>query len=162
MLRRAIVPSLNVAARAARAGASAPHMARTLNSTFPRFMSIKYAKSHEWARLDGDIATVGISDHAQKELGDIVYVDLPEAGDSMAAGKTIAAVESVKAAADVYSPVTGEIVEANAALGDDPSLINQGATTDGWIAKVKISDPKELDGMMDQAAYDKFCEEAAH
>merc|ERR1719183_1405665 len=162
MLRRAIVPSLNVAARAARAGASAPHMARTLNSTFPRFMSIKYAKSHEWARLDGDIATVGISDHAQKELGDIVYVDLPEAGDKMTAGGTIAAVESVKAAADVYSPVTGEIVESNEALSDDPSLINQSSTDKGWIAKVKVSNPSELDGMMDQAAYDQFCKDSAH
>merc|ERR1719183_802913 len=144
MLKRS-VPVFASAVRSAGARtvsrAVAPCAARCFSTTFPR-AAIKYAKSHEWAKLEGDIATIGISDHAQQELGDIVYVDLPEAGDAMAARKTIAAVESVKAAADVYSPVTGEIVEANAALGDDPSLINQGATTDGWIAKVKISDPK--------------------
>jgi len=89
-----------------------------------------------------------------------VYVDLPEAGDAMAAGKTIAAVESVKAAADVYSPVTGEVIESNDALGDEPALINSSATDKGWIAKVKVTNPAELDGMMDQAAYDKFCQEA--
>merc|ERR1719183_233308 len=164
MLKRS-VPVFASAVRSAGARtvsrAVAPCAARCFSTTYPR-AAIKYAKSHEWAKLEGDIATIGISDHAQQELGDIVYVDLPEAGDAMTAGKTIAAVESVKAAADVYSPVTGEVIESNDALGDEPALINSSATDKGWIAKVKVTNPAELEAMMDQAAYDKFCEEAAH
>ena len=122
-------------------------------------MSLKYSKDHEWIKMDGDIGTVGISDHAQGQLGDVVYVDLPDVGTTLAQDDTFGAVESVKAASDIYSPVSGEVVEINEALNDDPSNVNSAAETDGWMVKIKLSDPGELDGLMDAAAYAKFAEE---
>jgi len=119
---------------------------------------IRYAESHEWVSLDGEIAIVGITDYAQHALGDIVYVDMPEVGDEVTAGEEFGAVESVKAASDLYSPVSGEVVEINEALEDEPGLINQDAFAN-WIMKVKISDPSEIDALLDAEAYAKICEE---
>ena len=119
---------------------------------------IRYADSHEWVRLEGDIATVGITDYAQHALGDIVYVDMPEVGDEVTKGEDFGAVESVKAASDLLSPVSGEVVEINEALEDDPGLVNQDAFGN-WIMKVKVSDPSEIDTLLDAAAYAKICEE---
>eukprot|EP00195_Chlamydomonas_chlamydogama_P016037 CAMPEP_0202889892 /NCGR_PEP_ID=MMETSP1392-20130828/436_1 /ASSEMBLY_ACC=CAM_ASM_000868 /TAXON_ID=225041 /ORGANISM="Chlamydomonas chlamydogama, Strain SAG 11-48b" /LENGTH=163 /DNA_ID=CAMNT_0049573329 /DNA_START=53 /DNA_END=544 /DNA_ORIENTATION=+ len=119
---------------------------------------LKYAKSHEWAKVDGDVATVGISDHAQSELGDVVYVELPEVGKEVKAGETFGAVESVKAASDVYSPVSGEVVEINQALVDKPAQVNSAPYGDGWFIKVKLSNKGELSGLMDSAAYKKSIE----
>ena len=117
----------------------------------------KYADSHEWVKLDGDIATIGISDYAQHALGNIVYVDMPEVGDEVSQGEDFGAVESVKAASDLISPVSGEVVEVNEELVDKPELINEDAYSN-WIIKVKISDPAELDNLMDAEAYKKLCE----
>lgn len=136
--------------------------ARSFSTTPSLFQSVKYAKSHEWALNKGGIATVGISDHAQSALGDLVFVELPEVGEKVSAGKTVAAVESVKAAADVYSPVSGEVVEVNSKLADTPDLINKSPMQDGWIVKVKISDANELNNLLDEAAYAKHCEESDH
>jgi glycine cleavage system H protein len=116
-------------------------------------MSLYFTKEHEWVRVEGDVATVGISDHAQEALGDIVFAEVPEAGRTVAKGDDAAVVESVKAASDVYAPVGGEVVEGNGALADDPSLINRDPEGDGWFFKLKLSDPSELDGLMDEAAY---------
>ena len=120
--------------------------------------NLRYAESHEWVSLDGDIATVGITDYAQHALGDIVYVDMPEVGDEVTAGEEFGAVESVKAASDLYSPVSGEVVEINEALEDEPGLINQDAFGN-WIMKVKVSDASELDALLDAEAYKNICEE---
>ena len=117
----------------------------------------KYADSHEWVKLDGDIATIGISDYAQHALGNIVYVDMPEVDDEVSQGEDFGAVESVKAASDLISPVSGEVVEVNEELVDKPELINEDAFNN-WIIKVKISDPSELDKLMDAEAYKKLCE----
>ena len=119
---------------------------------------LRYADSHEWVKLEGDIATIGITDYAQHALGSIGYVDMPEVGDEVTAGEDFGAVESVKAASDLISPVTGEVVEINEALEDSPELINQDAF-ENWIMKVKINDPAELDALMDAEAYAKICEE---
>lgn len=119
---------------------------------------IRYAESHEWVSLDGDIATVGITDYAQHALGDIVYVDMPEVGDEVTAGEEFGAVESVKAASDLYSPVSGEVVEINSELEDEPGLINQDAFAN-WIMKVKVSDLAEIDALLDAEAYAKICED---
>ena len=116
-------------------------------------MSLFFTKEHEWIRVDGEVATVGISDHAQQALGDIVFAEVPEAGRSLAKGQEAAVVESVKAASDVYAPVGGEVVEGNAAIADDPALINRDPEGDGWFFKLKLSDASELDGLMDEAAY---------
>jgi len=116
-------------------------------------MSLYFTKEHEWIRVDGDVATVGISNHAQEALGDIVFAEVPEAGKSLAKGDDAAVVESVKAASDVYAPVAGQVVEGNAALADDPSLINRDPEGEGWFFKLKLSDRAELDGLMDEAAY---------
>ena len=116
-------------------------------------MSLYFTKEHEWVRIDGDVATVGISDHAQEALGDIVFAEVPDAGKSLAKGDDAAVVESVKAASDVYSPVGGEVIEGNSAIADDPSLINRDPEGEGWFFKLKLSDPSELDGLMDEAAY---------
>jgi len=116
-------------------------------------MSLYFTKDHEWVRVDGDTATVGISNHAQEALGDIVFAEVPEAGKSLSKGDDAAVVESVKAASDVYAPVGGEVVEGNAALADDPSLINRDPEGEGWFFKLKLSDSAELDGLMDEAAY---------
>lgn len=119
---------------------------------------LRYAESHEWVKVDGDIATVGISDYAQHALGNIVYVDMPEVGDDVSQGEDFGAVESVKAASDLLSPVSGEVVEINEALEDEPELLNQDAYAN-WIMKVKMSDPSEIDNLLDGAAYAKLCEE---
>lgn len=119
---------------------------------------LRYAESHEWVSVDGDIATVGITDYAQHALGNIVYVDMPEVGDEVEQGEDFGAVESVKAASDLISPVSGEVVEINEALEDQPELINQDAFGT-WIMKVRISDAAELDNLLDAAAYAKVCEE---
>ena len=116
-------------------------------------MSLYFTKDHEWIRVDGDTATVGISDHAQQALGDIVFAELPEAGRQLTKGQDAAVVESVKAASDVYAPVSGEVTEGNSAIADDSSVINRDAEGDGWFFKLKLVDPAELDGLMDEAAY---------
>lgn len=120
--------------------------------------SVKYQESHEWARIDGDVVTVGISDYAQDELGDVVFVELPNVGDTLEAGKPFGVVESVKAASDLYMPVSGEIVEVNEALQDKPETINDAPFGDGWIMKLKASDPGQMDGLMDADAYKSFTE----
>ena len=116
-------------------------------------MSLYFTKEHEWVRVDGDVATVGISNHAQEALGDIVFAEAPEAGRTLAKGQEAAVVESVKAASDVYSPVGGEVIEGNSAIADDPSLINRDPEGEGWFFKLTLSDPEELSGLMDEAAY---------
>ncbi len=121
-----------------------------------------YSNTHEYAVVDGDIALIGISDFAQKALGNVVYVDMPEVGDEVEAGEDFGAVESVKAASDLISPVTGEVVEINEKLEDNPRLVNEDCMAN-WIIKVKISEPSELDALMDEEAYKAFCEnEGAH
>ena len=117
------------------------------------------AQDHEWITIEGDVGTIGITNHAQEQLGDVVYVDLPDVGDSVEKDETMGAVESVKAASDIYCPVSGEVVEVNDALNDEPALVNSAAESDGWMAKVKLSDASELDSLMDADAYAKFCEE---
>ncbi len=117
---------------------------------------IRYTKDHEWISVDGDIGTVGISDYAQSQLGDVVYVEVPEPGKTVAAGDELAVVESVKAASEVFAPVSGTVTEGNAALADDPALVNRAAQSDGWFARLKLANPAELDGLMDQAAYDAY------
>ena len=116
----------------------------------------RYTKEHEWVRVDGDTATVGISDYAQEQLGDIVFVDLPEPGAGLEKGTEAAVVESVKAASEVYAPIGGEVTEANAALADDPAKVNGDAEGEGWIFKLTVSDPSQLDGLMDSAAYEDY------
>ena len=117
---------------------------------------MRFTKDHEWVRLDGDVATVGITKHAAEALGDVVFVETPDAGKSVSKGDSFAVVESVKAASDVYAPVSGEVVEANDALSTAPETVNSAAEADGWFAKIKVSDATELDALMDQAAYDAF------
>ena len=117
---------------------------------------LKYTKDHEWVRLEGEVAIVGVSDHAQEQLGDVVYVDLPGVGESVSKGAEAAVVESVKAASEVYAPVSGEIVEVNETLGDDPAQVNRDAEGSGWFVKIRMSDPGELDGLMDAVEYGEF------
>jgi glycine cleavage system H protein len=121
-------------------------------------MTVYYTEQHEWVRVDGDSATVGITDFAQGQLGDIVYVELPEAGRKVTKGGEAATVESVKAASDVYSPVSGEVAESNQALSDDPALANSDPEGKGWFFRLTLSDPGELDGLMDAGAYKTFCD----
>lgn len=118
---------------------------------------LKYSESHEWVSIDGDLATVGISDHAQDMLGDVVFVELPEVGAEVSAKQEVAVVESVKAASDIYSPVSGEIIEVNQQLLEAPDLINSSPEESGWLFKLKISDPSELDVLLDSAAYAEHC-----
>ena len=117
---------------------------------------LKYSKDHEWVRVEGDVGTVGISDYAQEQLGDVVYVELPEVGTTVAQNEEAAVVESVKAASEVYAPVSGEVVEVNQALEDDPALVNGDATGEGWFLKLRMSAPGELDGLMDETAYAEY------
>jgi glycine cleavage system H protein len=112
-----------------------------------------FTQDHEWIRVDGGVATVGITNYAQEQLGDLVFVDLPEVGRVLKKGDTAVVVESVKAASDVYAPADGEIVEANAALSADPALVNSAATGDGWLWKMKLADEAQLDGLLDEAGY---------
>lgn len=119
--------------------------------------NLLYSRDHEWVDVDGDIATIGISDHAQAELGDVVFVDLPEPGTSIAANDSIAVVESVKAASDVYSPVSGEIIEVNEELGNEPGSVNSDPYGNGWICKIRLQDMSELDSLLSPADYSEFC-----
>lgn len=119
-------------------------------------MSRYFTEDHEWVDVAGDIATVGITNYAQEQLGDIVFVELPEEGKTFDKGDDAAVVESVKAASDVYSPVSGEVIEANGALEDEPALVNSDAEEDGWFFKLRLTDAGELDSLMDEAAYTKF------
>ena len=112
-----------------------------------------FTQDHEWIRVDGGVATVGITNYAQEQLGDLVFVELPEVGRVLKKGDTAVVVESVKAASDVYAPADGEIVEANAALSADPALVNSAATGDGWLWKMKLADEAQLDGLLDEAGY---------
>ncbi len=122
-------------------------------------MTVKYTNDHEWIQLeDHEAAVVGITLHAQDALGDVVFVELPEVGRTVAKGEAVAVVESVKAASDVYSPVSGEVTEANPAIADDPSVINRDPEGEGWFFKIRLSDPGEVEGMMDEAAYREWCE----
>jgi len=116
-------------------------------------MPLYFTREHEWLRVEGDTATIGISNHAQEALGDIVFAEVPEAGRKVSKGQEAAVVESVKAASDVYAPVTGEVVEGNQALADDPSIVNSDPEGDGWFFKVRLDNPSELDGLMDEGAY---------
>lgn len=117
---------------------------------------IRYTKEHEWISLEGDNATVGITDYAQSQLGDIVFVEVPDAGKALSKGGEAAVVESVKAASEVYAPVSGTVTEGNTALSDAPDTVNSDAAGEGWFFKMSLSDPSELDGLMDQAAYDAY------
>ena len=121
----------------------------------------RFTREHEWVRLDDGIATVGITEHAQSALGDIVFVDLPEAGRDVAAGEDCAVVESVKAASDVYTPLSGRVSEANAALAGDPALINRDPAGEGWLFRLVPADPSEFDKLLDEAAYAALLEESA-
>lgn len=122
---------------------------------------ILYSETHEYARIDGNIAYIGISDYAQHALGNVVYVDMPETGDDVTAGDDFGAVESVKAASDLISPVSGAVVEINEHLIDNPRLVNEDAMAN-WIIKVEMTDPSELDNLMDEEAYRQFCENESH
>lgn len=129
-------------------------MAKTIEGLF-------YSESHEWVKVDGETAIIGISDHAQQAMGNIVYVDMPEEEDEVTANEDFGAVESVKAASDLISPVSGVVVEVNEALADAPELLNKDAY-ENWIIKVKMDDPEELKNLMDAAAYEEFCENEEH
>lgn len=129
-------------------------MAKTIEGLF-------YSESHEWVKVDGETAIIGISDHAQQAMGNIVYVDMPEEEDEVTANEDFGAVESVKAASNLISPVSGVVVEVNEALADAPELLNKDAY-ENWIIKVKMDDPEELKNLMDAAAYEKFCENEEH
>ena len=117
---------------------------------------MRFTKDHEWVRLEGDVATVGISKHAAEALGDVVFVETPDAGKALTKGDSFAVVESVKAASDVYAPVSGEVVEGNAALASAPETVNADPEGDGWFAKIRVSDASQVDALMDRAAYDAF------
>lgn len=121
-------------------------------------MSAKYTKDHEWAKEDGGVYVVGISSHAAEQLGDVVFVELPEVGATYAQGDDMAVVESVKAASDVYAPISGEVIETNQAIVDDPAKVNEDPQGAAWFVKLKASKPEELDAMMDEAAYKEFAE----
>ena len=116
-------------------------------------MTIRFTEDHEWIRLDGDIGTVGITDYAQSQLGDVVYVDLPETGKKLGKGDAMAVVESVKAASDIYAPISGEVVEVNEPLVDQPDKVNADPMGEAWIVRIRVADASELDGLMDEAAY---------
>lgn len=120
---------------------------------------LKYTEEHEWVKVEGEIGIVGITDFAQSELSDIVYVELPEVGKNIKKGEVIATVEAVKTVADVYSPISGEIVEVNEKLKDEPSIINNDPYGEGWIAKIKMENPEEVNGLLDHTAYKKLIEE---
>jgi glycine cleavage system H protein len=117
---------------------------------------LMFSEDHEWIEVEGDTATVGITDYAQEQLGDVVFVDLPEPGTEVAAGDDAAVVESVKAASEIFAPLSGEIIEVNEDLEADPSKVNESAESNGWFFKMTIEDPAELDGLMDRKAYDAF------
>jgi glycine cleavage system H protein len=118
----------------------------------------RYTKDHEWVVLDGDIATIGITDHAQEQLGDLVHVELPELERAVAEAEACAVVESVKAASDVYAPLAGKVVEVNETIVDDPSIVNSDAEGEGWFFRLELDDPESFEALMDQDAYDEFLE----
>jgi glycine cleavage system H protein len=120
---------------------------------------LRFTKDHEWVRLDGDLAVIGITDYAQSQLGDVVYVELPEIGRLVEQGKEAAVVESVKAASEVYAPISGEVAAVNDALAADPARVNADPLGEGWFLKLRPADPSEFDGLMDEAAYRRFVEE---
>jgi glycine cleavage system H protein len=122
---------------------------------------LKFTKDHEWLEIDGDVATIGITQHAQDQLGDLTFVELPAPGKSFAQGDAAAVVESVKAASDVYAPVAGEVVAANQSIVDDPSIVNADPMAKGWFFKLKIADPSQLNGLMDEATYRALIEEVS-
>ena len=119
-------------------------------------MTTYFTKDHEWVRVEGNQATVGISSHAQEQLGDIVFAEAPDTGRSLRKGEEAAVVESVKAASDVYSPISGNVIEGNPALADDPAIINNDPEGAGWFFKLEVADPAELEGLMDETAYRDF------
>ena len=119
-------------------------------------MSVRFTKDHEWIKVDGNVGTVGITQYAQAQLGDIVFVEVPAAGKALKAGNEAAVVESVKAASEVYTPVSGTVKEGNGALPDAPQTVNEDPQGAGWFFKIELSNPGELDGLMDQAAYEKY------
>ena len=119
---------------------------------------VRYSQEHEWVKVDGDVATIGITNYAQEQLGDVVFVDLPAVGKKVEKGKELAVVESVKAASEVYAPISGEVVEVNSALTDAPATVNEDSMGKGWFAKVKLADKGELGALMDEAAYKKYVE----
>lgn len=123
---------------------------------------LKYSKSHEWVRVQNDVATLGISDHAQEELGDIVYLELPEAGRILSKDSIFGAVESVKAVSDLYSPVSGEVIETNTVIGDATETVNQDPYGDGWMVKVRMSNSSELESLMSSGEYDLLLEANEH
>jgi len=123
--------------------------------------TVKFTKDHEWIRIEGDVATIGITAHAAEQLGDVVFVEVPDVGRVVAAGEACAVVESVKAASDVYAPVSGEVIETNGDLAGEPAKVNEGAEDGGWFFKLKLANPGELDGLMDRAAYDQFVKDNA-
>ena len=120
--------------------------------------NVKFTEDHEWIRIEGDMGTVGITDYAQEQLGDVVYVELPEVGRRVEKGKDMAVVESVKAASEVYAPVTGSVTAVNGKLASEPATVNSAAMGDGWFVQIKLSNPAELDKLMDEAAYKKYVE----
>lgn len=124
-------------------------------------MTIKFTKDHEWVSVEGDVATVGITDHAQSALGDVVFVEVPDVGRKVAQHEAVAVVESVKAASDVFAPLSGEVVASNGDLAGQPGIVNEDAQGKAWFFKLKFSNTAELDGLMDQAAYDAFVKESA-
>jgi len=119
----------------------------------------RFTKDHEWVRQEGDVAVIGITDYAQQQLGDVVYVELPEVGRTVEQGKEAAVVESAKAASEVYAPVSGEVVAVNETILGDPALVNADAMGEGWFLKLRLSDPRQLDGLLDDAAYQAFVAE---
>jgi glycine cleavage system H protein len=121
-------------------------------------MATRYTRDHEWIRLEGGTAVMGITPYAQEQLGDIVFVELPEVGKKLEKGGEAAVVESVKAASEVYAPISGEVVEVNTALTDEPGKVNESADGDGWLLKLKPSNPGEIDGLLDEAAYQAYLE----
>ena len=118
--------------------------------------NIKYSEDHEWISIDGDVVTIGITDHAQEQLGDVVFVELPDVGSTITKGEDAGVIESVKAASELVAPVSGEVVETNGALEDEPGKVNEDAENTAWFIKVKLSDTSELDGLMDADAYKSF------
>ena len=123
----------------------------------------RYAKSHEYVHLEGDVATIGITDYAQKELGDVVFVELPQVGSILDAADELGSIESVKAVSELFSPVSGEVVEVNEALADNPALVNTDPWGDGWMIRMRVSDPTEIDELMTAEEYDEYIEkESAH
>ena len=119
---------------------------------------LRYTKEHEWVRIEGDTVTVGITPYAQEQLGDVVYVELPEIGRKVEQGKEMAVVESVKAASEVYAPISGEVIEVNSLLGDAPATVNEDAQGKGWFVKLKVADSKQLAGLLDAVAYQALCD----